>query len=95
MDSFANREGLGVEGVVDGHAVVVGRPSLLAEWALDLATISPRAVAAARAGGQTAIAAAWDGRGRAPCFVVADTVKPTSAEAIAELEATRPAARCS
>ena len=26
VEGFANREGLGVEGVVDGHAVVVGRP---------------------------------------------------------------------
>ena len=29
-ESFKNREGLGVEGVVDGHAVLAGRPSLLA-----------------------------------------------------------------
>ena len=37
VDAFTNREGLGVEGVVDGHAVLAGRPSLLADWALDLA----------------------------------------------------------
>jgi Cu+-exporting ATPase len=36
--------------------------------------------------GQTAIAAGWDGAARA-LFVVADTVKPTSAEAIAQLMA--------
>ena len=30
VESFRNRDGLGVEGVVDGHAVVVGRPALLA-----------------------------------------------------------------
>ena len=85
VESFANREGLGVEGVVEGHALVVGRPSLLAEWALDLDDDLAAAVAAARAGGKTAIAAAWDGQARA-VFVVADTVKPSSSEAIAELK---------
>ena len=35
-EGFANREGLGVEGVVDGHAVVVGRPALLADRGLVL-----------------------------------------------------------
>jgi Cu+-exporting ATPase len=85
VESFRNREGLGVEGVVEGRALVVGRPSLLAEWGLELDGSLPAAVAAARAEGRTAIAAAWDGRARA-IFVVADTVKPTSAEAIAELE---------
>jgi len=30
VEYFANRQGLGVEGVVDGHAVVAGRPRLLA-----------------------------------------------------------------
>ena len=33
-ESFKNREGLGVEGIVDGHAVLAGRPSLLEEWGL-------------------------------------------------------------
>ena len=36
VESFANREGLGVEGVVEGHAVIAGRPALLAERALPL-----------------------------------------------------------
>jgi Cu+-exporting ATPase len=85
VDSFENREGLGVQGVVDGHALVVGRPSLLAEWGVELDAGLAAAVAAAQADGKTAIAAAWDGEARA-IFVVADTVKPSSAEAIAELE---------
>ena len=37
VESFTNRSGLGVEAVVDGHAVVVGRPAMLAEWGLELA----------------------------------------------------------
>ena len=46
-----NREGLGVEGVVDGRALVVGRPALLADWAmylpadLEAARCGPRAAA--------------------------------------------------
>ncbi|MDQ3632092.1 MAG: cation-translocating P-type ATPase, partial [Actinomycetota bacterium] len=37
VEGFANRAGLGVEGVVEGHAVVVGRPALLEwKWAMAL-----------------------------------------------------------
>jgi Cu+-exporting ATPase len=85
VESFANREGLGVEGVVEGHALVVGRPSLLADWGVELDAGLAAAVASAQADGKTAIAAAWDGAARA-VFVVADTVKESSAEAIAELK---------
>ena len=76
-----NREGLGVEGVVGGHALIVGRPSLLA----DGRCTPPELDAARRAAesrGQTAVAAGWDGRATA-IFVASDTVKPTSAGAIA------------
>ena len=86
VESFANREGLGVEGVVDGHAIVVGRRALLADWAMRLPPELEAALEEARRAGRTAIAAGWDGRATA-VFVVADTVKPTSAQAIAELKA--------
>jgi Cu+-exporting ATPase len=86
VESFANREGLGVEGVVDGHALVVGRPALLADWAMHLPPELDAARREAEARGQTAIAAGWDGRAAA-VFVVADTVKPTSARAVAALRA--------
>jgi Cu+-exporting ATPase len=86
IEAFANREGLGVEGVVAGHALVAGRPALLADWSMHLPAELEAAKAAAEARGQTAIAAGWDGRAAA-IFVVADTVKPTSADAIAELKA--------
>jgi P-type Cu+ transporter len=85
VEAFRNREGLGVEGVVDGHALVVGRPSLLADRGLELDSGLAAAVSAAQADGGTAIAAGWDGRARA-VFVVADAVKPTSAAAIGELK---------
>jgi len=84
-DSFRSRDGLGVEGVVDGHSVVVGRPSLLEESGIELPTDLSAAVVRAQRHGRTAVAAAWDGAARA-VFVVADTVKPTSAEAVDELK---------
>jgi Cu+-exporting ATPase len=84
-DSFRNREGLGVEGVVEGHAVVAGRPALLDEWGIELPASLQAALEAAQEQGRTAIAAAWDGRARA-VLIVADTVKPSSAAAVAELK---------
>jgi Cu+-exporting ATPase len=86
VEGFANREGLGVEGIVDGHALVVGRPALLADWAVHLPPELERSRRAAEARGQTAVAAACDGRAIA-ILVVADTVKPTSAAAVAEFKA--------
>ena len=84
VEAFGNREGLGVEGVVDGHAVVVGRPALLADRGMRLPAELDAARRAAEGRGQTAIAAGWDGRATA-VFVVADTIKPTSAQAVASL----------
>ena len=83
-EGFTNREGLGVEGVVDGHGVVVGRPALLADRGLAANGSLGAARESAEAAGRTAVTAAWDGRVRA-LLVVADTVKPTSAEAIRDL----------
>ena len=45
VEYFANREGLGAEGVVDGHGVQIGRPALMAEWSLRV----PERLDAARA----------------------------------------------
>ena len=86
VEAFANHEGLGVEGIVSGHGLIVGRPALLADWAVRLTPDLDAARTAAEARGQTAIAAAWDGQARA-VFVVADTVKDSSAEAVASLKA--------
>ncbi len=88
VEGFANREGLGVEGVVEGHALMVGRPALLnsAHPPMHLPPELDAARRGAEARGQTAIAAGWDGRATA-VFVVADTVKSTSAEAVASLKA--------
>ncbi len=81
---FASHSGLGVQGVVEGHAVVVGRVGFLAEWAMRLPPELERARGEAEGLGQTTIAVGWDGEARA-LLVVADAVKPTSGEAIAQL----------
>jgi len=86
VEGFENRRGLGVHGVVDGHPVVAGRPSLLADRGSPLPEPLQRAMAEAESLGQTVIAVAWDGRARA-VLAVADTVKPTSAEAVRSLRA--------
>ncbi|WP_223622938.1 cation-translocating P-type ATPase [Microbacterium sp. EST19A] len=85
-EDFANIEGKGVQGVVDGHAVLVGRESLLAEWSQHLSPEIADAKADAESQGKTVVAVGWDGQARG-ILIVADTVKPTSAEAIAQFRA--------
>ncbi|MBF6298407.1 copper-translocating P-type ATPase [Nocardia amamiensis] len=86
VEEFANVEGLGVQGVVDGHAVVVGRARLLADWSQHPSDDLTEAMRAAEAEGKTAVAVGWDGTARG-VLVVADSVKPTSADAISQLRA--------
>jgi Cu+-exporting ATPase len=87
VTEFASHRGLGVSGVVDGHAVVVGRAGWLeTEWAQHIpAGLAARAAEAERAG-QTAVFAGWDGQVRG-VLMVTDTIKPTSAQAITRLRA--------
>ncbi|WP_280344403.1 heavy metal translocating P-type ATPase [Nocardia abscessus] len=86
VDDFANVAGLGVQGMVDGHAVLVGRARLLADWSQHLDDELAQAIRAAEAEGKTAVAVGWDGKARG-VLVVADAVKPTSTEAISQLRA--------
>jgi Cu+-exporting ATPase len=86
VEDFANVAGLGVQGVVDGHAVLVGSTRLLEDWSLHLDTELEQAMRAAEAEGKTAVAVGWDGAARG-VLVVADAVKPTSAEAVSQLRA--------
>ncbi|RVX42698.1 Cu+-exporting ATPase [Nonomuraea polychroma] len=85
-EEFASVEGLGVQGIVDGHAVLVGRPALLAERSQHLPAGLAESLEAAQAAGRTAVAVGWDGKARA-VLVIADVVKPTSAEAVRRLRA--------
>ncbi|MEP6300096.1 MAG: heavy metal translocating P-type ATPase [Ilumatobacter sp.] len=83
VEDFQNLEGLGVTGIVDGHAVLVGRTRLLEDWSQQLPAALQHAKADAERQGRTAVAVGWDDQARG-VLVVADAVKPTSAEAIAQ-----------
>jgi P-type Cu+ transporter len=86
VESFTGSRGLGVQGVVDGRAVVAGRPSWLAqEWSLPLDGLRA-AQAVAEGAGRTVVALGWDGR-VAGLLVLADALKPTSARAVTEFSA--------
>ena len=85
VEGFSNHEGRGVSGVVDGHAVLVGRRTWLAqEWSIHPPADLAACADAAEADGQSPVWVAWDGAARG-VIVVADTIKDTSAQAIAQL----------
>jgi P-type Cu+ transporter len=86
VEGFANVEGLGVTGTVEGVEVVVGRPRLLAERGLPLPPDLDATRHADEEAGRTVVAVGWDGAVRG-LLAVADTVKPTSAEAVRRLRA--------
>ena len=79
VHGFENLEGRGVRGSVDGAEVLVGRATLFPD---SLPGNLADAKAAAEAEGKTVVVAGWDGAPRG-LLVVADTVKPTSREAVA------------
>jgi len=82
---FTSHQGLGVTGMVDGHAVAVGRPGWVeSEGALAVPAGLAARASAAEAAGQTVVFADWDGQVRG-LLAVADTIKPTSAEAVRRL----------
>jgi len=86
VEEFLATQGVGVSGLVEGHAITAGRPEWLRdEWSQTLDPTLDGAVNAARDLGQTPIAVAWDGATRG-VLVVSDTLKPTSAQAVAELK---------
>ncbi|WP_112491465.1 heavy metal translocating P-type ATPase [Streptomyces bacillaris] len=85
-ESFTNVPGLGVQGVVDGHAVLVGRPRLLTGAGISLPPELAAALTEAEEHGRTAVAVGWDGAARG-VLAVADAVKDGSAAAVAELRA--------
>jgi len=84
VEGFASIDGLGVQGVVDGHAAVVGRPQLLTQWSIELGPELSEALATARSTGATPVAIGWDGQARG-ILTVSDSVKPSSAQAISRL----------
>ncbi|HJO19791.1 MAG TPA: heavy metal translocating P-type ATPase, partial [Acidimicrobiales bacterium] len=77
---FENLPGLGVRGTVGDADVLVGRRRLFDEVPDDLLA----AVAEAEDAGRTAVVVGWDGTARG-VLVIADRVRPTSAEAVSAL----------
>jgi Cu+-exporting ATPase len=84
VEGFTNVQGKGVHGIVDGHAVIVGRETLLAEWSLQLSADVAAAKARAEDEGRSVVAVGWDGHARG-ILMIADAVRPTSAEAVRRL----------
>jgi Cu+-exporting ATPase len=85
VTGFRSTNGRGVQGAVDGAAVLVGRPTwLAAQWSLPLPALLVTASAQAERDGRTVVAVAWDGQVRG-LLTVTDTVKPSSAEAVRQL----------
>ena len=81
-ESFVATAGFGVQAVVGGSAVIVGRASWLAEnWRLPLPQQLQADVDEAESAGRTVLIVAVDGELRG-AIVVSDTVKPNSAEAV-------------
>ena len=86
LDHFASTPGLGVQGSVDGQTVVAGRPNWLVDtWNLPLGNELEAERTKAESAGRTVIAVGWAGHARG-LLVVADAVKPTSAQALRELK---------
>ncbi len=83
-ESFASTDGLGVQALIDGKVVLVGRPRWLAdEWAIPLPAELQATLESFESQGRTLVAVAWNGQATG-LVAVADTVKDTSAAAVAE-----------
>ncbi len=83
---FENLPGRGVRGTVDGHEVAVGSTKLMAELGLLVPERFEDALEEMELAGETAFLAGWDGEVRV-ALAVADTVRESSARAIASLQA--------
>jgi heavy metal translocating P-type ATPase len=81
---FEALAGLGARGLVEGHAVTIGRADLLTGPGSDLPAGLASWVAQRERQGQTAVVVGWDGAVRG-AIAVADTLKPSAKAAIAEL----------
>jgi Cu+-exporting ATPase len=84
VDGFANTEGLGASGVVDGTAVLVGRAQLLAVRGFQVSELLLELLDRVECEGGTAVLAGWDGQARG-VFSVGDTVKPSARAAVGAL----------
>ncbi|MEG0029002.1 MAG: copper-translocating P-type ATPase, partial [Aurantimicrobium sp.] len=84
VTDFRSVAGQGVQGVIEGVRIAVGTTAWMNSHGFALSKENETQLAAARAGGATAILAGWDSQVRA-IIAVADTIKEDSAEAIIRL----------
>ncbi|MDR0593536.1 MAG: heavy metal translocating P-type ATPase [Bifidobacteriaceae bacterium] len=85
VQDFAAVPGRGVRGLVEGRAVLAGKPDWAKDEGLALSEALADGIGQAEGLGQTVIAAGWEGQVRG-IVAVADAPKPTSAQAVAELK---------
>jgi P-type Cu+ transporter len=85
VTEFRNHAGLGIEALVEGHAVLLGRASFITDWAIEFPEETHAWQMQAEAAGQTVVAVAWDGALHG-LLALADTLKPSSQQAVAELK---------
>jgi len=82
---FESLTGLGVAGIVDGHATLVGNAALMKKYSIALEALETAAVRFSE-DGKTPLWAAIDGK-LAGIIAVADVIKPSSIEAIRQMHA--------
>jgi P-type Cu+ transporter len=85
VNDFEAVTGKGVIGSIEGHSVVLGTAALLGEKGVDADAVRDRAEALRREG-QTVLLAAVDGR-FAGLAAAADSIRPTTPEALRQLHA--------
>jgi len=83
-ERFLAMPGLGARGTVDGLEVIVGRADLFSHLGMAIPAGLAHACRKPEATGDTVVLAGWDGQARG-AVVIADTIKPTAAAAVAEL----------
>jgi Cu+-exporting ATPase len=82
-EQFEAIAGHGITAMIDSHAVLLGNRKLMRDWSIDLSKVEAD-IERLQGEGKTAMIVAADGRALGT-IAVADTVKPTSAAAVAEL----------
>ncbi|MEO7015086.1 MAG: heavy metal translocating P-type ATPase [Leifsonia sp.] len=86
-EAFRSEQGLGVQAIIDGRHVTIGRASWLTDaWALTIPADVEEAIRRAESQAMTAVVIGWDGAARG-VLVVSDTIKESSAAAIARFRA--------
>jgi Cu+-exporting ATPase len=83
---FANLEGRGVRGAVEGHTVHVGRFGPATDDGDEIPPDLRASLVESQARGRTAVVVRWDGAARG-VVTVADVVRPTSRQAVSEFRA--------